>query len=229
MNGQALDLFGPGRYTLETQNIPMVRKLLNRPTNDRTPFHCEVYFINKAELMSIKWGTDSQVQFRDPKENIPLKIGASGEMSLRVDDSRKLLVKIVGTESVLDKEGLTQMFRAFLMVRVKPYLAQIMQSGEFSIFEVDSRIGELSTALHKLLIPDFAEYGLSLERFFVTTIKKPDGDKAYELYKDMVFRQYYDVANAELRQKVGIIDQHTNAQKIIIESAALARKREQEG
>lgn len=49
MNGQALDLFGAGRYTLETQNIPKIGKLLNRTTGDQTPFHCEVYFINKTE------------------------------------------------------------------------------------------------------------------------------------------------------------------------------------
>lgn len=53
MNGQALDLFGPGRYTLETQNIPKLGKLLNRATGDQTPFHCEVYFINKTVQMSL--------------------------------------------------------------------------------------------------------------------------------------------------------------------------------
>lgn len=229
MNGQALDLFGPGRHTLETQNIPLIRKFLSKPTNDQTPFHCQAYFINKAEQMSIKWGTDSQVQYMEPAYKFPLKIGASGEMSLRVEDSRKLLVKLLGTEKSLDKTGLTQMFRAFLMARVKPYLAQTMQSSEFGIFEVDSHMGELSTALHKQLIPDFADYGVSLERFFVTTIVKPDGDKAYESFKDLHIRQYADVANAQLRQKVGIIDQQTSAQKMVIESAALAQKRAQEG
>lgn len=229
MNGQALDLFGPGRHTLETQNIPLIRKFLSNPTNDQTPFHCQVYFINKAEQMSIKWGTDSQVQYMEPAYKFPLKIGASGEMSLRVEDSRKLLVKLLGTEKSLDKTGLTQMFRVFLMARVKPYLAQTMQSSEFGIFEVDSHMGELSTALHKQLIPDFADYGLSLERFFVTTIVKPDGDKAYESFKDLHIRQYADVANAQLRQKVGIIDQQTSAQKMVIESAAIAQKRAQEG
>lgn len=229
MNGQALDLFGPGRYTLETQNIPMIRKLLNKQTNDQTPFHCEVYFINKTEQMSIKWGTDSYVEFMDPRKNYPLKFGASGEMSLRVSDSRKLLVKLVGTESSLDQAGLTQKFRAFLMVKVKPYLAQVMQKSEFSIFEIDSHLGELSEALHKQLIPDFADYGLSLERFFVTTIKRPDGDKGFEVYKDLQIRQYADVANALLKQQVDIINQQTNAQKTIIESAAIAKKREQEG
>ena len=229
MNGQALDLFGPGRHTLETQNIPLIRRFLNKATNDRSPFHCEVYFINKTEQMSIKWGTDSQVQYMEPTYKFPLKIGASGEMSLRVDESRKLLVKIVGTETSLGQAALTQMFRAFLMAKVKPYLAQTMQSSEFGIFEVDSHMGGLSDVLHKMLIPDFADYGLSLERFFVTTIVKPDGDKAYEKFKDIHIRQYSDIAEAQLRQQVGIIDQNTSAQRLVIESAAIAQKRAQEG
>ena len=121
------------------------------------------------------------------------------------------------------------MFRAFLMAKVKPYLAQTMQKNEFGIFEVDSHMGELSEVLHKQLMPDFNDYGLSLERFFVTTIVKPDGDKAYEKFKDLHIRQYSDVAEAQLRQKVGIIDQQTSAQRMIIESQGIATKRAQEG
>jgi len=229
MNGQALDLFGPGRHTLETQNIPLVRKFLNKPTDDQTPFHCEVYFINKTEQLAIKWGTDSQVQYMEPTYKFPLKIGASGEMSLRVEDSRKLLVKIVGTEKSLGQAALTGMFRAFLMARVKPYLAQTMQNSQFGIFEVDSHMGELSEVLHKQLIPDFMDYGISLERFFVTTIVKPEGDTAYEKFRDIHIRQYSDIAEARLRQQVGIIDQQTDAQRMIIESQAMATKRAQEG
>ena len=62
MNGQALDLFGAGRHTLATQNMPFISKFFNRPTGDTTPFHCEVYFVNKTEQMEIKWGTDSRVE-----------------------------------------------------------------------------------------------------------------------------------------------------------------------
>ena len=229
MNGQALDLFGAGRHTLETQNLPLVRSVMSKPTNGQTPFHCEVYFINKTEQMSIKWGTDSQVQYMEPTYKFPLKIGASGEMTLRVEDSRKLLVKIVGTEQSLGQAGLTQMFRVFLMARIKPYLAQTMQGSDFGIFEVDSHMGELSQMLHKQLTPDFSDYGLTLERFFVTTIVKPDGDSAYERFKEIHVRQYADIAEAQLRQKVGIIDQQTSAQRTVIESQALATKRAQEG
>lgn len=90
MNGQALDLFGAGRYTLEIQNIPLIGKALNRLTGDKSPFHCEVYFINKTEKMSIKWGTDSKVQFMEPTYGFPISIGANGQMTLRASDSRKL-------------------------------------------------------------------------------------------------------------------------------------------
>lgn len=229
MNGQALDLFGPGRYTLETENIPQIGKILNRRTGDTSPFHCEVYFINKAELMSIKWGTDSKVQYIEPTYGFPLSIGASGEMSLRVSDSRKLLVKLVGTENFLSQQKLVGFFRAFLMTRVKTYIAQVMKASAINIFEIDEHLTAFSESIHKLLIQDFADYGVALERFLVTAIVKPDGDKQYEKFKELYFRQYADVAEAKLRQQTDLIYAQTEAQKVVIDSQAQAAKRAQEG
>lgn len=229
MNGQALDLFGAGRYTLETQNIPKLGKLLNRATGDETPFHCEVYFINKTEQMSIKWGTDSKVTYMDPTYGFPIAIGASGEMSLRAEDSRKLLLKLVGTENFLGQQKLVSFFRAFLMTRVKTYMAQYMKNNAVSIFEIDEHLTAFSESLHTQLTPDFADYGISLERFFVTQVVKPDGDKQYEKFKELHFRQYADIAEAKLRQQTDLIYAQTAAQKVVIDSQAQATKRAQEG
>ena len=229
MNGQALDLFGPGRYTLETQNIPLIGKALNRATGDKTPFHCEVYFINKTEQMSIKWGTDSKVQFLEPTYGFPISIGASGEMSLRAENSRKLLLKLVGTEDFLGQQKLVGFFRAFLMTRVKTYIAQVMKTNAINIFEIDENLTSFSDSIKKLLVPDFADYGISLERFFVTTVVKPDGDRQYEKFKELHFRQYADIAEAKLRQQTEIINAETEAQKTVIDSKAQAAKRAQEG
>lgn len=229
LNGQALDLFGPGRHTLETQNIPKIGKLLNRVTGDETPFHCEVYFINKAEQMSIKWGTDSKVQYIDPTFGFPITLGASGEMSLRAEDSRKLLVKLVGTENSLSQQKLVAFFRAFLMTRIKAYIVQYMKINAVDIFEIDAHLTAFSEALHKMLMPDFADYGITLERFFVTNIVKPDGDKQYEKFKELHFRQYADIAEAKLRQQTDLIYAQTAAQKMVIDSQAQAAKRAQEG
>ena len=71
MNGQLLDVFEGGRHTLETQNIPLIRKFFNKPFDNQTPFHCEVYFINKTEQMAVKWGTDSKVEYVEPTYNFP--------------------------------------------------------------------------------------------------------------------------------------------------------------
>lgn len=229
MNGQALDLFGPGRYTLETQNIPKLGAALSRSTGDKTPFHCEVYFINKTEQMAIKWGTDSKVQYIDPVYGFPISIGASGEMSLRAEDSRKLLLKVVGTENGLTQQRLTALFRAFLMTRVKTYIAQTVKASAINIFEIDEHLTEFSDALHKLLIPDFSDYGVALERFFVTNVVKPDGERQYEKFKELHFRQYADIAEAKLRQQTDLIYAQTQAQKIVIDSQAQATKRTQEG
>ena len=229
MNGQALDLFGAGRYTLETENIPLIRKVTNLPTGGQTPFHCEVYFVNKTEQMAIRWGTDSKVQYLEPIYKFPISIGASGEMSLSVSDSRKLLIKLVGTEAFLGQAKLIQFFRAFLMTRVKTYIAQTMAENAINIFEADAHLTEFSEELHKRLIPDFADYGINLNKFLVTTIVKPDGEPQYEKFKNLHFRQYADIMDAKLRQQVGVIDQQTASQRMVIEAQGIAQKRKIEG
>lgn len=229
LNGEVLDIFGAGRYTLETQNIPKLGKILNRATGDKTPFHCEIYFINKTEQMSIKWGTDSRVEFIEPTYGFPLSIGASGEMALRVSDSKKLLLKLVGTENYLSQAKLASYFRAFLMTRVKSYLAQTIKAQKINIFEIDEHLQILSEKLLELLIQDFDDYGVALERFFVVNIAKPDGETQYEKFKSLHFRQYADIIEAKLRQQVSVIDAETSAKKTVIESQAMATKRAQEG
>lgn len=102
-NGQALDLFPPGKYSLETDSIPMLKNVADFGTGNQKPFHAEVYFINKTVQMGIKWGTDSRVRFIEPNTGIPLDIGASGELNLQVSDARKLLVKLVGTTGGLSR------------------------------------------------------------------------------------------------------------------------------
>lgn len=229
LNGQALDLFGAGRHTLETQNIPLIRKLVNLPTGGQTPFHAEVYYINKTEQMAIKWGTDSKVQFIEQTYQFPLQIGASGEMALRVEDSRKFLVKLVGTEKQLGQEQLLRYFRSILMTRVKTYIVQIIQEQKINIFEIDGYLNNFSEDLKTRLEKDFIEYGVALERFFVTNIAKPDGDPIYENFKHLFFRNYADVKDAEIRQKVGIVDETTQAKRTVIGAQGIAQKRNIEG
>lgn len=229
LNGQALDLFGAGRYTLSSQNMPILNKFINIPTDGKTPFHCEVYFVNMTEQMAVKWGTDSKVQFFEPTYHFPISIGANGEMSLAVSDSRRLLINLVGTENNLNQQQLVSYFRAFLMTKVKSYIALVFKEKSLSIFEADENLELFSNALKQKLVGDFLEYGIHLRQFFVTSILKPEGDSIYEKFKELYFRQYADIVEAEIKKKVGIIEQEGEAQRIVIEAQGIAKKRETEG
>ena len=178
MNGQALDLFGPGRYTLTTQNIPIIGKVLNLATGGETPFHCEVYFINKTVQMGIKWGTDTRVRFMEPTLGAPLEIGASGELNLAVCDARKLLVKLVGTMNGIAwgergngfTKSLESSFRPLISTAVKTHLAASIKAESINILEVDENLEKLSAKLRAAIIPGFEEYGLTVPQFYVSTV-----------------------------------------------------------
>lgn len=228
-NGEVLDVFNAGKHILETGNLPGIKRVMALSTGGRIAFHAELYFINLTEQMAIKWGTDSKIQYMDPEYNFPLEIGACGEMNLAVANSAKLLVKVVGTEKNLSQEQLTKYFRAFLMNRIKSMVPSIIIEKKINIFNMDQYLSEISDALKEKLNDDFFDYGVSLKQFLITTVVKPDYDRNYLKFKDLHYRKYTDVAEAELQQKLAIIDQQTKAQRTVIEAEAIAKKRELEG
>lgn len=193
MNGQALDLFGPGRYTLETQNIPMIGKNVKKATDGETPFHCEVYFINKTIQMGLKWGTDSKVRFLDPNMGIPIEIGACGEMNLQVINSRKLLVKLVGTMNGIAWEerglGFTKSiqsaFRPLISTAVKTNLPTVIKNNHIDILEVDEHLDLLSGAIHQKINAGFEEFGLAITHFYVTNVLLPENDPYFKRMRDL--------------------------------------------
>ena len=191
-DGQALDLFGPGRYTLETQQLPILEKLYDLPTNPEGTFHSEVYFINKTVQMSIKWGTPDKVRFIDPLTSAPLEIGASGELNLQVQDARKLLVKLVGTQRGIawgDQEGFTKSvqgsFRPLIVNTVKTSLPAIIKAQQIDLLEIDERVDEISAALHEKLLPGFEEYGLTIPQFYVTHVVLPEDDPNFKRIREL--------------------------------------------
>ena len=193
MNGQALDLFGAGRHALETQNIPKIGKFLNRVTGGDTPFHCEVYFINKTVQMSIKWGTDSKSRFIEPSMGIPLEIGACGEMNLEVCDSRKLLLKLVGTMNGIAwgdsgagfAKSIQNCFRPLISTAVKAHLVSSIKAQNIDILEIDENLEGLSEVLRRAIVPGFEEYGLTIPQFYITNVALPDNDPNFKRMKEL--------------------------------------------
>ena len=189
-DGQALDLFGAGRYTLETQQLPILEKLYKLPTDTEGTFHSEVYFINKTVRMALKWGTPEKVRFIDPLTGVPLEIGASGELNLQVQNSRKLLIKLVGTgKGISWGDGVTgtlqAMFRPLIANAVKTNLAAVIKNEAIDILEIDEKLDILSENLRQKMLPGFEEYGLTIPQLYVNRIVLPEEDPNFKRIREL--------------------------------------------
>lgn len=205
-DGQALDLFGAGRYTLETQQLPLLEKVYQLPTDTEGTFHSEVYYINLATVMGVKWGTDSKVRMFDPASGLHVEIGACGEFNIHVINSRKLLTKLVGTTGSLTQNQIIGTdgkgyFRAMIMTQVKSYLAQTIKESGISILEIDERLMELSSALREKLNSYLNEYGLEMPEFFVSRVMTPDDDPNFRKMKEQYAAEYLLVREERIKQK----------------------------
>lgn len=205
-DGQALDLFGAGRYTLQTQQLPLLEKIYKLPTDTEGTFHSEVYFVNLATQMGVKWGTDSKVRLFDPASGLHIEIGASGEFNIRVTDSRKLLLKVVGTTGGLGQEQLLGIgngkgfFRSMVMTQVKSYLAQTIKENTINILEIDEHLMALSGALRERINAALDEYGLTMPEFYVSRIVTPDDDPNFRRMKEQYAEQYLLVRQEGIRK-----------------------------
>ena len=208
-DGQALDLFGAGRYTLETQKLPILEKLYALPTDTEGTFHSEVYYINMATQMGIKWGTDSKVRLFDPMTGMHVELGASGEFNIRVINSRKLLLKLVGTTATLNQDQLLGnngkgLFRSMVMTQVKSFLAAVIRENAINVLEIDERLMELSEALRLRINPKLAEYGLEMPEFYVSRVVTPDEDPNFRRMKQQFAEQYLNVREEQIKKNIAV-------------------------
>lgn len=217
-DGKALDLFRAGRYTLATQNIPLLESLYKLPTNSVDVFHSEVYFINLTTQMGIKWGTDSRVRLFDPASGLHIEIGACGEFSLRVSDSRKLLVKLVGTTAGFSQNDLRDgisidvnsnsigikpvvgKFKSLVMNKVKANLARVIKENNINVLEIDAYMDVISDSLRTAINVVLDDYGLTMPEFYITSILTPDDDPNYKRLKQQFADRTLKVREEEIRK-----------------------------
>ena len=178
-NGQALDLFTAGRYTLDTQNIPILGKLINLPFGGVSPFHCEVYYINKVVSMDILWGTNNPIPVKDAVYGIILPIGANGQFGVRIADSRKFLTRLVGTVKEFNQDTLRSAFRGILLTKIKDYIANQFVKEKITFLEIHAHIDSISQAIRENLAKEFETYGIELVHFNVNAITVPEDDPSY--------------------------------------------------
>ena len=201
-NGKAMDVFGPGNYTLNTQNIPILRRFINLPFNGISPFHCEVYFINKVTSMDVMWGTTSDMPIQDAVYKIILPVRAHGQFAVKVTDSRKLLVSLVGTINQFDQQALKRYFKGILLTNIKDYIAKQFVQNQVSFLEIHSHIKDISAGIHTDLAQEFSKYGIELVNFTVNEIAPPEDDPSFlQLKKALAKKAEMEVMGYNYQQE----------------------------
>lgn len=176
--GKVCDLFTAGRHTLETANIPILNKLVNLPFGGESPFSAEVWFINKNYALDIKWGTPSPIQMQDPKYKVFIPLRSYGQFGIQVIDSKKFLIKLVGTQTEFSQDSLQRYFKGLYLTNVKDAISSYLLKNNVSALEMNAYLIELSEHIKNKMVPIFDEFGIQLVNFFVNDISIPEDDSA---------------------------------------------------
>lgn len=231
-DGKIIVSFEAGRHTLETQNIAKVKNTVNNLADGENVFHAEVYFINKAIQLGIKWGTDSKIRMFDPISGLHLELGACGTFNIKIEDGLKLLLKVVGTSVGVDttklfanNDSFIGLFRGMIVSKVKSTLAKAIREKDINILEVDEHLDVLSDLLKEQINQVLEDYGMFLPEFFIATILTPDDDVNFIRLKEQHAERYLKVQQQRIRkdealaaQEVAVIEAETKSKTTVIKA-----------
>lgn len=167
--GQLADVFGPGLYLLETNNIPILTRLQHWDHGFRSPFKSEVYFVDTTRFNDLKWGTRNPIIARDPEFG-PVRIRAFGTYSMRVGDPAKFMSEIVGTDGDFTTDEIAFQIRNVI---VQEFSRMIAASG-VPVLDMAANTDQLGKMVAKAIAPTIAAYGLTIPEFYIENISLPE-------------------------------------------------------
>jgi len=181
-DGNALDVFGPGRHTITTANIPLLINWIGKLFNDRTPFPAEVYFVSMKEFANRKWGTPQPIIVRNPGMGLGVALlQGFGTYSFQVKDAQQFVTQIVGTQGTYRTSDIEERLRTMLLSKLQDVLGET--AAKTSVPEMIGLTEELGAAVRAKSQDDFEAIGLVLKSFYVGNLKP--SDKSAQELRDM--------------------------------------------
>jgi len=178
-DGNALDVFGPGRHTLMTYNIPLLIERIGTIFNERTPFPAEVYFVSMREFADRKWGTPQPIIVRNPNMGLGVALlQGFGTYAFQVKDPQQFVTQIVGTQGIYLTSDIEGRLRAMLLSKLQDLLGET--AAKYSVPELIGLTEELGAGVRAKAQDDFAALGLTLKSFYIENLK-PSSKSAEEL------------------------------------------------
>jgi membrane protease subunit (stomatin/prohibitin family) len=166
--GQLADVFGPGMYVLETNNMPIMTTLQHWDHGFDSPFKSEIYFINTVRFNDQKWGTKNPIIARDPEFG-PVRLRAFGSYSMRVSDPAKFLTEIVGTDGEFTADEISDQIRNIIVQET----SQILAKSGIPVLDMAGNTADLGALITGVIGPKIGDYGLSIPEFYIENISLP--------------------------------------------------------
>lgn len=167
--GKVADVFGPGMYTLQTSNLPILTQLFSWPYGFKSPFYADVYFINTKQFTNQRWGTSNPITMRD-KDFGTIRIRGYGNYAFKVENAETFLKELSGTNSSFSTDDITSFLKSIIVSSISDTIAE----SKISALDIASNLIEFSKVATESLAESFANLGLKLTKLVIENISFPE-------------------------------------------------------
>ncbi|NNM33579.1 MAG: SPFH domain-containing protein [Gemmatimonadetes bacterium] len=168
--GELADVFEPGHYELNTDNLPILSTLQGWKYGFDSPFKSEVYFVSTRQITDLKWGTPNPVMLRDPEFG-PIRLRAFGTYAMRATNPKALLTELVGTDAVFEADEINELIRSM----ITSSFADLIGQEDIAALDLAANYMEMSQKLRKNVVEKVDdEYGLDIPQLFIVNISFPE-------------------------------------------------------
>ncbi|MCK9281629.1 MAG: SPFH domain-containing protein [Melioribacteraceae bacterium] len=186
--GQIIGKFGPGKHTLNTENLPILRNFYGLPFGKNNPFTAEVWFVNKLQPYNIDW-TINRMDIHDADYNTGIPLVAEGRYGLRINDAERFLIKIVGTKDSFSQKDLTDQFLGEFTSKTKSTLMQFMLKNKIGLKQISAFLDDISEHLRTIMLPFWENIGFELTKFYLTSVEVDGSTEVGKRVLDAISRQ----------------------------------------
>lgn len=221
-------VFSNGKYTLSTENYPIISRWRNARTGGISTFNCVVYFVKKALSMEIRWGTDSPIQVRDKKLGIATKLKARGAYKICVDNPSVFITKMLGNNIAFQHpQDLDNYFFNEFQSKIRTIIAKTLNEQEEELLGIDARLDELSNAISPFFQEILGEYGLKCINFVVSAIDIDENElrtKYDAIEMDMYGQERQGDVTAHNTVKIGRAEAQVEYEKGVAQARVLVEQ-----
>ena len=224
-DGVIEEVFGPGKYTLTTENYPFLTKLVSNIISDGvSAYNCKVFYINKSHHLDLKWGTGTPIRVLDPVWGIEVHVQARGAYTVNIKDGKKFFLKFVAANVNAVEQDIVKNFRTAFIQHITDGLADYLVSKEDEVLVTCNKKKALADDMLPILNGILDEYGMELVNFYIESIEIPEQDPCMRRIRELRIKRQEkkfereqfaadERLNFDLRRESSEADRYVSGQK----------------